>query len=683
MPKNKKRNEPGLNMRAETNDPALNYRSATLSRQADGPASYDEESRSVEVVAATETPSLVYDWERGSIMEILLMSGAQIPETKQMVLLDAHQRYSTASVIGSVRDLRVDGDALVGRAYFSSVDEAQGPATKVKEGHLTDFSVGYRVLEAVWIPEGKTTIIDGREFKGPLQVTTKWQPRELSTVPIGADENAKARAAGINKDNKEETQMDKKLRAFLERSGLPTTATEDEAWAFLDKLGPHDEERQDIDVDTIRAEATGAERDRIREIDAMCEQFDCTDMVRGLIVGGKTTEESRTAVMAKLQERAKNPGFGGVQIIKEDREKFREAAQDALWLRAGYTVQTPRPGATELRGFTLVEMARECLRMAGIEHRGPAKEMVGRAMTSSDFPNILANLANRAMQAGWDGSAETWSTWCATGTVNDFKTHYDNRLSEFDDLEEVGESGEIKYGKFSEKSPETYKAATYAKKFRITRVMIVNDDLGAITEMPARRAEAASRKVGDVAYAVLTANGNMGDGYALFDATNHRNLATSGYLGAPGVSTIGEAIRAMGVQKDIAGKRRLNIRPEYFLGPKALEGVAEVFFKSDKFSDNSTVATDSSFASTRVNPYAGNYFTRVYEARLDDNDTTYWYLAGPKGKTIKVVFLNGQQGPILEVNQPGFSIEGLEYAVSIDVGAYAVDYRALYANPGE
>jgi hypothetical protein len=609
------------------------------------------------------------------------MSGAQIPASRQIVLLDSHNRYSTASVIGSVRDLRVENDLFVGRAYFSSVDEAQGPATKVKEGHLTDFSVGYRVLEAVWVPEGNTTVIDGRTFTGPMQVTTKWQPRELSTVPIGADENAKARSE-ITNEIKEETQMNEKLRKFLERSGLPSTATEVEAEAFLDTLGQK-EERADVDLDKVRAEAIGAEKDRIREIDAMLTRYECQDMARELIVGGKTLDEARTVVMTKLHEKAVNPGFSGVKIITEARDKFRDAAQDALWLRAGFNVTNPTPGATDMRGFTLTEMARECLRAAGMSTGGDRKEMIGRAMTTSDFPYILANLATKSMQTAWDDAGETWQEWCGVGSVSDFKLYYDNALGEFDDLEEVNESGEIKFGKFSEKAPETYKAVTYAKKFRITRQMVINDDLGAITAMPAKRTEAAARKVGDVAYAILTANGNMADGHAIFDATYHGNIAVSGYLGAPGITNIAEAVRAMGVQKDIGGLRRLNIRPAFFLGPKALEGLAEVFFKSEKFSDNNTVATDSTFASTRVNPYSGSYFTRVYESRLDDDDTAKWYLMGPKGKTVKVVFLNGRQGPILEVNQPGFSIEGLEYAVSIDVGAYATDYRGMYYNPGE
>jgi peptidoglycan hydrolase-like amidase len=86
-------------------------------------------------------------------------------------------------------------------------------------------------------------------------------------------------------------------------------------------------------------------------------------------------------------------------------------------------------------------------------------------------------------------------------------------------------------------------------------------------------------------------------------------------------------------------------------------------------------------ASTRQNPYAGSYFTRVYKARLDDSSITAYYFAGPKGKTVNVFFLNGVQRPYLEV-QEGWKVDGVEYKVRIDCGAKAVDWRGLVKNPG-
>jgi hypothetical protein len=419
----------------------------------------------------------------------------------------------------------------------------------------------------------------------------------------------------------------------------------------------------------------------------MCGRFECDEIGDGLITGNKGIDEARSAVLEHLEKRKTDQKsstrelrfFGELTVLADEVDKFRAATEDALLLRSGVKVEKPRPGADELRGYSLVEMARMALRYANQNPNGRPLEMVGRALTTSDFPYLLANVANKSLFEGWNTQEETWQTWCATGQVSDFKQNKSVRVSESSDLDEIPEDTEYKYGKRTE-AQETYQIATYGKIFAISRQTIINDDLNALTNTPQSHGEASARKVGDVAYAVLTANAAMGDSIALFENGTHKNIATGSDIAPPGVSTLAAAIFAMGTQKDLQGLRRLNIRPEFFLAPKALEGASEVFFKSEKFVDTNTIATDSSLSATRVNPYSGSYFTRIYEPRLDDSSAKYWYLAARKGKTVTVFFLNGVQAPYMETKQ-GWTIDGVEYKVRIDVGAKAMDWRGLYLNP--
>ena len=624
------------------------------------------------------------DWETWQpIDEILLMSGCSIPTSRQVPLLDTHDRSSTGSVIGSCRNLQVAGTELIGRAFFAddpaggSDQEIEAVWVKVRDGHITDFSVGYTIDLAILVPDGQSTSINGRQYDGPVRVVTDWTLKELSVCPIGADAAAKARAEAtahkpmaraVPEPQKKDAAMDKRLLAFLESRGLPKDATEDAAWEFFRKL-EDPPPAQNID-EQVRTEIS-KERERFAEITAMGHRFDCPEMAVEMIRSGETIDSARIKVLdhlAKKQKEEPTPGFRAA-IGTDERDKFRTAAEDALCLRSGMKIEKAAPGASDLMGYSLREMARHSLMLANQNTGGSVMEMLGRSLVTGDLPNVLANVANKFLFSGYETAPETWRTWCEIGSVSDFKTNSLVSISESSDLDQISEGQKYNYGDRSD-AKETYAIATYGKLFAITRQTLINDDLGALTEVPRQHGEAAARKVGDIAYAVLTANSAMRDGIALFHAS-HGNLGTSGVISE---TTIAEAIKLMKLQKDLAGLRRLNIRAEYFIGPAAIEGVTERFFNSGTFSG-------SNDASTRVNPYAGSRFTRVFDPRLDDTSSAVYYLAGPKGKTVKVFFLNAQQSPYLEMRQ-GWSVDGVEYKVRIDAGAKAVDWKAMVKNAG-
>lgn len=689
----------------------MSYRTLSVRLAGDGtPATLDADNRSFEVVGATESPVEVFDYERLEVVpEILLMDGCEMPGNRQIPLLDTHNRWDTASVLGSYRDMTVEQDQLLGRVFFSNTAEAESPYTKAREGHLTDFSVGYRVIESQWVDAGQKATIRGRSFEGPMRVTTRWRVKELSICPIGADEAAKARSKDQPNppNHKEKTKMDPRLRAYLESRGLAGDADEATAWAYLEQLRTQDAAaaqhpggddppdppaRQrdrsggaDVDVDQLRRQAVGDERERIIEIDAICQRAGCDDLARDFIVDGTPVDQVREKVMERVLSGIENGGGYGhrtpVELGADAQDKFRSAASCAMLMRGGVRIADPAAGADDLRGYSLRELARHCLRNAGHSDRGNAMEMVGRALTTSDLPYILANVANKSLFEGWESADETWQLWCDVGSVSDFKTHHSPRLSEGADLDEIPDKGKYKYGERIE-SQEQYSIATYGKIEAITRHTIINDDLDALVVIPRSHGEMAARKVGDLPYAVLTANAAMGDGVALFNLSSHANLAES--AGAPAMETMGECDKKMGTQKDLRGKRRLNIRPRYIIMPMALKGSSEVFFQSERYADSDTVATDSSLAATRRNIYSGDVFQRVYDGRLDDDSEGAWYAAAEKGRrrTVTVFFLDGVQEPYMEM-QAGWTVDGVEYKVRIDAGAKAMDWRGLYKNAGE
>lgn len=206
--------------------------------------SVNEEERSVEAVLSTENPAEVMDFRTFEVVqEVLLADGASF--SRQLPMLENHVRFTLDAVLGSIRGIRVEDGQVVGRLVFARDDErADMVWNKVRQGHITDVSVGYRVDSFQDIEPGESATVEGRTFtaeKRRLRVTTGWTIKEASVVPIGADEFAKMRSdAGNREPNRGKRSMKKALRKYLEHDGLRADASDEESEAHFDALtGSH------------------------------------------------------------------------------------------------------------------------------------------------------------------------------------------------------------------------------------------------------------------------------------------------------------------------------------------------------------------------------------------------------------------------------------------------------------
>jgi hypothetical protein len=320
----------------------------------------------------------------------------------------------------------------------------------------------------------------------------------------------------------------------------------------------------------------------------------------------------------------------------------------------------------------MLDIARACLEHAGVKARGMDKmALVAAAFThtGSDFPLLLANVAEKAMMKGYDEAEETFQLWTASGTLGDFKPGKRVDLNTFPSLAKVEDGGEYSYATLGDRG-EQVQLATYGKMFSLTRQTIINDDLNAFTKIPRRMGRAAIRTIGDLVYAILNSNPAMADGTALFHA-NHKNLLTAAAITTAGI----DAMRvAMATQKE--GPATLNIRLAQILVPMALEGTAKVV------RDSEFEVAAAARNNTVPNSVRGT-FEVISDARLDAASATSWYGTASKdvNDTIEVSYLDGNQSPTLE-QQNGWNVDGVEFKVRMDAGVKALDYRTLAKNPG-
>ena len=540
------------------------------------------------------------------------------------------------------------GKALV---RFDTDEQSETIFQKVQSGTLQGVSVGYAINRYEVLEDEDTKSTNGR-FTGPAYVVTDWEPLEISIVSVPADPTVgvgrSAEDIHTSIDTQEDnTRMDQEKNLEVQ-----------EVKSELVKTGLTQEDLQ---------KAMEQERKRTSEITAMFRDFDVEGADEAIVLG-KSVDEARAMVMDQL--RARNAGVS-VKMGEAEADKFRAAAQDAVLMAAGIPVAEAAPGAQELRGHSMVELAREALQREGLKSNfGDNMELARAAINStSTFPDIMSNLANKSVMVGFNEAETTYQIWAGKGSNRDFKEAARYSLSEAGNLELVPEGGQFKQDSLGEASART-KVATYGKLFSLTRQAIINDDLGLFSKIATKYGSAAKRLVNKMVYAQLTGNVQMQDNVALFDA-KHGNVAGTGE--ALSVKAIAKAITAMRRQKGIKGEATLNITPKYLVIPPELEMTAYEII-------NSTAAVDG-VNSGVVNPYKGRFII-VVDAEL--TDPTAWYLVADATQhdTIEVTYLNGIETPRLETRQ-GFDVDGIEYKVAFDCGVSALDFRGLYKNAGK
>lgn len=516
----------------------------------------------------------------------------------------------------------------------------------------------------------------------------------------------------------------KELREALAKRGLKAEATDEEVLAFAAKVladdakarlvkpdgegdakdgpGDGDGEGEDAKVPAAKRsedpktltfeEGMRRERERTRAIHQMCSRFDATrEIAQDLCSRGLTVEQAREEVLTKLSEAwPSHRADGRIHVGLEEHTKWARAAEDKLALRTPWGPSAIKDekrvaAANEIEEMSLLDLARGALQRIGVRTKGMGKDaLIERAIShgSSDFPNLLMNVANKALLAGYAETPATWRQFVRVVSRPDFKLGYMVRLSDAGDLIETGDMEPMPESSFDDRS-DSFAIATYSRRFGLSRRAIINDDLSAFDEIPRAMGAAAKRVPGNLYYALLMSASGVGptmaeDSKALF-ATDHPSganyIATAGAIA---IATLGAAKKLMRMQTGfIAGGETppiLNLTPKYLLVPAALEGVALQY-------TTQLIPNQSS----NVVPQWQTALQVVVEPKLDGgtDGTVNWYLISDPAllACAQVAFLDGKEEPTM-IRQEGTNILGVEWGVYFDCGVKFVDHRGMFRQKG-
>lgn len=703
--------------------------------------SVDAENRTVKLIFSTGAKVRRIDWDKLEVFEEELSLDKKHVRLERMnsgaPLLDSHQNWRLADMLGVVESAEVDGKIGTCVVRFPKAEDDENADKifrKVKDGIIRNVSVGYRVHTYEEVGDSKSARKNGEL---PVYRAVDWEPMEVSLVPIPADHKSQVRSGGENKDERffdcvfvRGETMKKKLKSVrdeeLKRKLRAEEAKEEER---EDEIDEDEEEREESEEQEEREESeeereeseedekpneTKGERKvkqklekrvasvstRSVEILKSCEAAGLdTAFARGLIESGKSVEQARGDIINEMAKRsapaqsispAKSGGSPRIEAGVDADDKFREGASNWLMIRSGRGVQDAVEKSTgqkldggQFRGFSLLDIARESLERRGVSTRGwDRMKIVGEALTqrsggmatTSDFAILLESAMHKTLLGAYAVTPDTWSRFCRKGTVSDFREHNRYRVGSFGTLDVVGEHGEFQNKAIPDGEKASISAKTKGNIIALSRQAIVNDDMQAFADLAMRFGRAARLSVEKDVYDLLGQNSGLGPTQSDSQPFFHANRKNVGTGTALDVAGIDADRVLMAAQTDPSGNEILDLRPKVLLVAAGLEGQAR--------SVNEAIYDPDAVGKIAKPNYVLGLFEDVIGTARLTGKRRYLFADPSIAPAFEVAFLDGVEEPFLEAKE-GWRIDGVEWKVRLDYGVKEIDPRGAVTNAGQ
>jgi len=461
-----------------------------------------------------------------------------------------------------------------------------------KSGITLQASVGYVPERREHIGPGQTVSINGRTLTAGnqgLTVVRSGKLREVSLLSVGADPNTQVRiAASGGAKTKGDPRMDENFDTLVDqvnaemRAALPENAPgltdAERVLARWNREKWHNQEGPRQHAEKAMISATAG-------------RISYADFERVLL-----ESKARDAELALI--RASRPQGPGIRSSSRDADG-PNMLQAALLCHLGAEDVSARvfgdqatQGARDARMTSLVEILQAAFQVNGQEPPHNRRDLVKAAFSTASISNIVSGAQNKILLDQWARMPLTCLQLCKKVSASDFKEGKAVRLVGRDTmLDQVGKAGEIKLGHLQD-SAATYRIDTYARMYSITRQDVINDDLGALAELPRVIARGAGLKMESVFWALVL--GNADD----FFGEDNGNLLSNGL----DITGLGAAVAAMRALTDADGEPIL-VEPSMLVVPPTLEATANTLYAST----NVVVAGTGDAVTTApsASPFAG------------------------------------------------------------------------------
>lgn len=631
-----------------------------------------QDGRRVEAALASETPV-----PRSFGDEILVHTTDAIDMERAAGGLPLLLNHDISDLpVGRVSNVRLDKDRrLRGELQFSEATErARDAWTLVEDGTLGDVSISYRVLDWELVEDSDAVRV------------TRWMPLEASLVSLPADGTV-----GVGRSDDAFNDAVREVRSMSSESGAtPNEGAGGES--LVAKVGARREvgvqsgvqlERERTNAIVSRAEliaaAHPAHADAIRAASEEARNADTTagdfDALLLEVISGNPQPLAHAVRDGlgrhDLRQHIRKPLISGGDDVQE---RAGPGMVMALLEKSGIKVDQDEIKGNQYRGWSIIDVATESLRLGGVDIRGMSREQIAKAAIqqraispgtpnyqTSDFPAVTENVLTKIVFDGFMEAPRTWDRWCSVGSAPDFKAFTLPHISAFSSLPVVAEAAAYQDGTLLDKK-EPGQLVKHGALLSLTWEAMVNDDMAMFARNAAKMGEAAQRTIDEEVYALLISNPTMTEDATALFAVGHNNTSALA-LDKAGIVTVRTAMARQVDSNSIV----LGIVPSYMLVPPELEDTANELAGAEWLVAASGTA--------QVVNTVRNTFVPISTPRL--TEAVDWYMTGRVGQAFEVVFLNGQQAPTLERDQ-GWDIDSIHHKVRIVFDVVVPDWRAMY-----
>jgi hypothetical protein len=610
------------------------------------------------------------------------LAGMEISEKPRPIFRD----HDTNKIVGHTEAIKNNGKRLFLTGIASaSNDIAREVVESSDNGFPWQASIGADIIRMEAVESGKVKV-NGQTFQAPINIVRASRLGEVSFVALGADDSTTARM--IASRSRKESPVD--FTQWLTARGLDLATIDDAKKAELQAQFNQEMTKDDQPaVDQVKAmrENAAMEAERIASIYDAAKSH--PDIQAKAIREGWSKDKTELEVL-----RASRPVAPAIITSQTGGVANAEVMTAGLLQATKNKTDGIKPEVLEAAHkrwhgrLSLQEMLLEAAASVGYTgartFQSDPRGILEAAFSVAEISGILSTVANKALLAGYMGVDQAWRMITAIRPVRDFKTITSYRLTGGNNYEKVAPTGELKHGQLGEQS-FTNKADTYGMLLGISRTDLINDDLGALSNVPQMIGRAAAIKLNEVFWTVFMANTSF---FPINDS--NRN-----YLAGVTVGTNDSRLNLEGLdratQKFMAqvdpDSKPLGIRPKILLVPSALAMTAKQLMNSTEIRTEAALSsggmkfpTSNPFAGTYVpvdTPYLGNSSFTGYSS-------TAWYLLADPADlpVIETVFLNGVEAPTVEAAEADFNVLGIQMRGYHDFGVTKQDYRAGVMSKG-